>query len=296
MRMRVLLLGGGSRLGQALKSQAAAESITFETQECPEGGWQPDHVEGLLDAGQPQVVINLAYYHEQFQLGTQDALLLAGQHAFSERLISVCAARDIVPFLVSSARVFDGLKASPYSEKDEVGPADALGELQAALEKAALAATDRHLVLRFSWVLDDSPDGLLGRLMQQLCRQEVVELAEEWRGNPTPVEDAARVMLALLKQLDCEAPIHGIYHYGSSEVSSWISFAKSLIQELLASNRLDHDLLVQPVPFATQTMAGREPQNAALVCRRILMTCGVKPRAWRTQLPALLETFEFPSK
>lgn len=292
MRMRVLLLGEESRLGQALLGQAAAESITIEAERCPPGGWLPDVLESLFDRVCPDLVINLAHYHEQFQLGEQDALALAGQHAFAERVVDLCAVRGAIPFLLSSARVFDGLKSGLYSEKDEVAPGDPLGQLQASLEACARQATNRHLILRLSWVLDASLQGLLGRLLGQIHSGGPLQLAEEWRGNPTPVDDAARVMLALLKQLDCQASLFGTYHYGSSEASSWISFASSLIQELLATQRIERDPQVQPVPFSSQALAGREPQNASLASRRILMACGVKPRAWRTQLGPLLEALD----
>ena len=288
MRMRVLLLGKETRLGQALLAQAALESIHLHAPDMPVAGWSEDALAQLVSRQQCDLVVNLAFYHEQFQLGLLDEPVLARQRDFTSVLIDSCARHDVALFMLSSARVFDGLKSSAYSEKDPLAPSDPLGLMQAALEQQLRTATDRHVILRFSWLLDRSPDGLLGRLLAQLRSGEPVQLAEEWRGNPTPIDDAARVVLAILKQLDCDAPLYGTYHYGSSEVSSWISFAKSLAQELLASQQLDADPVVQPVSFASQQMAGREPQNAALACRRLLMAFGIKPRAWRAQLGALL--------
>lgn len=289
MRMRVLLLGEETLLGQTLLAQASLESIQIESIACPEGGWSIDLIEHVLLQQRPDMVINLAFYHEQFQLGVLDADQLATQFAFSRSLVDACAAHEVVMFVPSSARVFDGLKSTAYSEKDAVSPADPLGVAQAELEHYLRQVSDEHVILRFSWLLDRSADGLLGRLLGQIRSGDPVRLAEEWRGNPTPIDDAARVMLAILKQLDCDAPLYGTYHYGSAEVSSWISFAKSLAQELLATQQIEADPLVLPVAFSEQMMAGREPQNAALVSRRLLMAFGIKPRAWRAQLGALLQ-------
>lgn len=290
--MRVLLLGGESRLGQSLLSQAATESIRIDAPARPEGGWVPDIIDSCLDSSQPDLVIDLAFYHEQFQLSLQNEAQLASQLEFGERLVSACSARGITNFMVSSTRVFDGLKKATYTERDKPAPGESVGKLQATLEKLIRKTSDKHLILRFSWLLDSSVDGQLGRLLHQLHNQYPVQLAEEWRGNPTPVADAARVMLAVLKQLDCAAPVHGVYHYGSTEPTTWISFAQSLTQELLASHQLEKDPMIQPVPFNTQPMAGREPQNASLASRKILMTYGIKPRSWRTQLPDLLKNVE----
>lgn len=290
--MRVLLLGGESRLGQVLLSQAAAESIRIDAPDRPADGWVAGKVNDCLDRYQPDLVINLAYYHEQFQLSLHSEPQLAIQRAYGEQLVAACSSRHITQFMVSSTRVFDGLKKATYTERDKPTPGETLGALQATLEKQIRESNERHLILRFSWLLDSSPDGQLGRLLDQLQHQDPVQLAEEWRGNPTPVADAARVMLAILKQLDCDAPVHGVYHYGSTEPTTWISFAQSVTQELLATHQLDKDPVIQPVPFNTQPMAGLEPQNASVVSRKILMTYGIKPRSWRTQLPELLKSFE----
>lgn len=287
MRMRVMLLGADNRLGQALTALAEAENIQLMTVGQPEGGWRAEALDGWL-AQQPDAVVNLTHYHEQFQLGVQDARTLQAQRAFDTALLAACQQRDVLLLMLSSARVFDGLKPAPYSEKDETAPADPLGAMQVELEQRLLA-WERHLILRLSWVLDSSAEGQLGRLLAQLCSAQPVTLAEEWRGNPTPVTDVARVILALLKQVDCDAPLYGIYHYGGAEVSSWISLAKALVQELLAAGYIEHDPLIQPVPFSSQPMAGKEPQNAALSGKRILHTFGIKPRAWRSQLAGLLE-------
>lgn len=288
MRMRVLLLGEETLLGQALLAQATMESIRLQTLGQPPGGWSNEVVDQALMRERPDLVVNLAFYHEQFQLGLLEQPALGEQRRFTNRLIESCVSHDCALFMPSSARVFDGLKTSAYSEKDPLAPSDPLGVLQAELEGRLRQASERHVILRFSWLLDRSADGLLGRLLAQMHSGEPVQLAEEWRGNPTPINDAARVILAILKQLDCDAPLYGTYHYGSSEVSSWISFAKSLAQELLASQQLDVDPIVQPVSFASQQMAGREPQNAALASRRLLMAFGIKPRAWRAQLSSLI--------
>lgn len=292
MRMRILLLEGNSSLGRALVRLATQEGIHIEAVDRPQAGWHRDQLAGWLAEYRADAVINLAYLHEQFQLGTTDPVELAALDDFTRHLAELCVRDQRLLVQPSSARVFDGLKATPYTEKDERSPGDSLGRVQAQLEKLIAARCPRYAVLRFSWLLDGSADGQLAKLVEQLYGEQPVLLAEEWRGNPTPVDDAARVVLAVLKQLDCEAPLSGIYHYGSTEPSSWISFAKSLAQELMASNKLDQDPVIRSIPFDKQTEVAWEPQNSVLASRRILMTFGVKPRAWRGQLGKLLASIE----
>lgn len=288
MRMRILLLGADSLLGQELLRLAAAEDITLEALERPAQGWQAEQLKGWFAQYQPDAVVNLAFYHEHFQLGCNDGEQLALQRQFGQELIALSKQADSLLFLLSSARVFDGLKTSGYTEKDATAPGDALGQLHVDLEMQLKEHCRRHIMLRLGWVLDTSRDGQLVKLLEQLHSGEPLQLAEEWRGNPTPVADAARVVLSILKQLDCTDALYGTYHYGSSEASSWISFAKSLVQELMASKQLEHVPAIRSVPFDRQLDSGWEPQNAVLISRRLLLTFGIKPRAWRAQLPELL--------
>ncbi|MEH6567185.1 MAG: sugar nucleotide-binding protein [Halopseudomonas sp.] len=287
MRMRVLLLGRESLLGQSLVQQAAAEDIEFlQVDEAAQ--WLPDAIDGWLDALTPDAVIDLAHYHQQFQLVSVDEARVAAHQAFAERLIDACAQRELLLCMLSNTRVYDGAKSTAYTEKDELRPIGTQGAAQAALDHHLAQRCPRHLLLRFSWLLDGSAEGMLMRLVKQLQAAQKVELAEEWRGNPTPVADAARVLLAVIKQSDCESQVYGVYHYGSAEVTSWISLAMSLGQELRGAHRLHQDPIIEPVAYASQAAARYEPQNAALNGRRLLHVFGIKPRAWRAGLSGLL--------
>ena len=287
--MRVLVLGAENSLGQALLTQAAAEFIQLEGVPRPEQGWLPEMADQLLNGAKPDLVLNLAFYREQFQLGVQAPEVLQAQKAFDERLIAGCAERGTTLMMLSSARVFDGLKTSAYIEKDAEAASGALGQLQLDLERSLRSQCAQHVILRFSWVLDPALDSPLGQLVTQMKAGVPLELAEEWRGNPTPVADAARVILSMLKQLDCAAPLYGTYHYGSSEATTWISFAQYVMQMLIGRGELPGDRTILPVAFDGVPMLAGRPQNAVLLGRKLLMVFGIKPRSWRTQMADLLD-------
>ncbi|SDT94243.1 sugar nucleotide-binding protein [Halopseudomonas salegens] len=288
MRKRVMLVGAETTLGQELEALAAMQGVTLLARSCPAAGWDAAELNSWLDQDRPDVVVNLAHFHQQFQCDVPAVADLQHLQAFHERLMEAATAHGCWLLMLSSARVFDGEKTTPYAEKDEVAPLDALGRLQHLLESELRRANDRHLILRLSWVLDNSADGHLQRLRHQLCAGDSLALAKEWRGNPTPVADVARVIFAMLRQVDCAAAVQGTYHYGSVEASSWISLAKSLAQELLASGELEQDPVIIPAPFFEQSMAGHQPQNAALTHKRLMHVFGIKPRPWRAQLVHLL--------
>ncbi|PZR76425.1 MAG: dTDP-4-dehydrorhamnose reductase, partial [Stutzerimonas stutzeri] len=231
MRMRLMLLGGGNALGQALIRLGAEEDIGFLAPRPPAQGWDAASLTQLLDDNRPDVVINLAYYYDWFQSGQPNEPALAAQERAVERLAELCQHHDFVLLQPSSYRVFDGARTTAYSEKDEVAPLDARGQALWRIEQSVRALCPRHVLLRFGWLLDDSRDGVLGRVLQRLEQSEAILLADDRRGNPTPVDDAARVILAVLKQLDCQAPLWGTYHYGCHEASTPLLVAQALLGE-----------------------------------------------------------------
>ena len=290
MRMRLLLLGGGNALGQALVRQGAEEDIGFLAPRPPEGGWEASSLTQLLDETRPDAVINLAYYFDWFQAEGFDAQRFARQERAVERLAELCQHHQIRLLQPSSYRVFDGVRATAYSEKEEPLPLGVRGQALWRFEQRVRATCPRHVLLRFGWLLDDSANGLLGRFLTRAAHDEPLLLADDRRGNPTPVDDAARVILAVLKQLDCQTPLWGTYHYGGHEATTSLALGQAVLSEArnFRSNLVDE---VSPQAHSARPDAAEEPQHAVLSCKKILHTFGIKPRAWRSGLPSLLDRY-----
>ena len=290
MQMRLLLLGGGNALGHALVRQGAEEDIRFLAPRPPEGGRDAPSLTQLIDDTRPDALINLAYYYDWFQAATACSARFAAQERAVERLAELCQHHAIVLLQPSSYRVFDGARATAYSEKDEPLPLGVRGQALWRIEQSVRATCPRHVLLRFGWLLDDSAEGLLGRFLQRSEAQAELLLADDRRGNPTPVDDAARVILAVLKQLDCQAPLWGTYHYGGQEATTALALGQAVLSEARAFRGLLLDEIKAQAHAARPDVAD-EPQHAVLACKKILHTFGVKPRAWRTGLPQLLDRY-----
>ena len=290
MRMRLMLLGGGNALGQALLRLGAEENVEFLAPQPPTQGWDPASLTTLLDEQRPQALVNLAYYHDWFQAEQVEVERLFVQERAIERLAELCLHHEIILLQPSSYKVFDGTRATAYSEKDDVRPLSLRGQALWRFEQLVRAVCPRHILLRFGWLLDESPDGRLGRLLKWAESGDELFLADDRRGNPTPVDDAARVILSVLKQLDCNAPLWGTYHYGGIEATTSLAMGQATLAEA-RRYRTELPQQLSPQAHAARPDAPEEPQHAVLACRKILNTFGIKPRAWRAGLPALLDRY-----
>ena len=290
MHLKIVLLGAGNALGQALIRQGAERDISFFVPRPQKGGWTPAALTELIEQVRPDIVINLAYYYDWFQAGRVESAKFAPQAKAVECLAQLCERYQSILIQPSSYRVFDGYRATAYSEMNDCNPLSPRGQALLAMEESVRSICVRHVIVRFGWLMDDSPEGMLGRVLQRAQAHESMEMADDRRGNPTPVDDAARILLAIVTQLDCDAPLWGTYQYGGQEAATTLAVAEAILQEARAW-RPSIQLDVIPRPHAHFEDAGIEPQHGVLDCKKITHVFGIKPRSWRTGLAELLDNY-----
>jgi len=282
--MRLLLVGSDNALGQALLRQTAGQSVDFVYLPAPDGGFTETSLTTRLDKERPQAVLNLASY-----INGLAATQLPEQERLSGYLADYCAKRDIILLQPSSYLVFDGTRAIAYDEQAPLAPLRSIGKAFARMEEQ-VRSCEKHILLRLGWLLDESRGGHLERFLKQVMQGGEMLASDDRRGSPTTVDDAARVLLAILKQLDCSAALWGTYHYGGHEASTALALYQAVLDEAKAFYpALSATLL--PTPHELCPDRQEEPQHAVLSCKKILETFGIKPRAWRVGLADVLARY-----
>jgi len=106
-------------------------------------------------------------------------------------------------------------------------------------------------------------------------------------GQPLAVTDLARVMRAIIQQLDCGAEVWGTYQYAGSEGISLYELGLAIA----GLPGIPEDLhLVDEVSGWGQL----EPVNTRLVCTKIRNTFGIKQVPWRIGLTDELTLLKGP--
>lgn len=176
-------------------------------------------------------------------------------------------------FQLSSCYVFDGRKQSGYITSNPGQPVNELGNWQWECEQALRGLLPRHIILRTGWSL-----GRFIRKVHESTRAgEVLALPGRWVGQPVAVRDLARVMAAVMLQLDCGAEVWGTYQYaGAEEISLYeLGLAIAGLPGIPEGMRV-----VDQVP----AWANLEPMNTTMICTKIRNTFGIKPLPWRSWL------------
>ncbi|MCG7201038.1 NAD(P)-dependent oxidoreductase [Marinobacter pelagius] len=180
---------------------------------------------------------------------------------------------DIALFQLSSCYVFDGRKQSGYITSNPGQPVNELGNWQWECEQALRSLLPRHIILRTGWSLAR----FIRKVQASTVAGETLSLPGRCRGQPVAVKDLARVMTAVILQLDCGAEVWGTYQYaGAEEINLYeLGLAIAGLPGIPEGIRV-----IDEVP----DWGHLEPVNTTMICTKIRNTFGIKQQPWRSGL------------
>jgi dTDP-4-dehydrorhamnose reductase len=213
----------------------------------------------------------------------------------------VCNEKDAKLIHFSTDYVFDGKKRAPYIEEDEAKPISVYGESKLAGEKNVLAAGNRHLVVRVSWVFGpDRPSFIDAMIKRAQENQNVFAIADKF-STPTYTHDIAQMLGRMLNDWSrrASAPdglgtgrLHGILHFANAGKCSWQEYAQWALD-------CCHDA---GVPLKARTVGAlklkemanwvaRRPAYSVLSTAKYTELTGAPPRAWREAVADYITRF-----
>lgn len=193
--------------------------------------------------------------------------------------IELLIQQDIPMVLLSSAKVFDYNEVGSLENDEMTGDATLI-----ALEDQARKQY-RHLIVRvnqpFSLITGDYAVQLLAKARSEECLRvdNLIRIA------PTPADDIAQVLHALLQQISCDESLWGTYHYCSVESTTEYAFAEALLAEARQYEDLAH------VQIEALDDDECQPTETILDSKLIKHTFGIKPKPWRQALSRLIRLY-----
>lgn len=206
----------------------------------------------------------------------------------AQTVAAACAQHGVLPVFLSCSRVFGGENKSSYDEGDSVCPADAEGRSWVEAERS-FAAIERRFILRVSWVIAPAGNNLLTRNLRLLTdalrggQQPAGGLGPQ-RGVPTHAEDVARVLIAVLRQIDMGAENWGEFHYAASDPCSEAEFSRHLARSLVRLGEVSKESVEALIDEADN----QDCVSAVITCKRIRDDFGIQARSWRSGMQAVV--------
>lgn len=273
MLPRLLVTGMQSSFAQSLFAVLHQSGLPLVDVQLQDVAYEQVTVEQNINT---TCILNLAVFTDEYQQALIDTQLA----------VDYCKKMDLPIIHLSSYRVFSGDKKNVHNEKDQPHPASAEDQQLLQLEEI-VSGLEKSIILRTSWLIGSRGNNLLTRLLGALLDGSQVEVHRRLRGAPTTVDDLARVLLALVKQIGCAAENWGVMHYCSSDHCSEEEFAEQVLQYLI-QNQL---LTAEP---SLQLIGGDDDEqmaSAILGCRRLRDGFGIQARSWRPNLLLMIKNW-----
>jgi dTDP-4-dehydrorhamnose reductase len=203
-------------------------------------------------------------------------------------LAGLCKAHGARFVHVSTDYVFDGQDSAPRNESDPAVPVNIYGRTKLEGERAVMAVSPDHLVIRVSWLFGPDKPSFPDSILQRAMKSDRVEAIADKHSTPTYTEDLASWIECLLH----EPRASGVLHLCNSGAASWQSYGQAVLD--LASEigfklrtPVVHPVLRRDFP----EFKAERPEFTLLDTTRFQQLTGVTPRHWKKALEEYLRGY-----
>ncbi|MDI4658718.1 dTDP-4-dehydrorhamnose reductase [Xanthobacter autotrophicus] len=285
---RILLFGAGGQLGREVTGLAAACGIDLvglghDALDIAD----PVAVARAIEAVRPDALINAAAYTAVDKAETEPELA-ARINAFAPGLIAERCARYRTPLVqVSTDYVFDGTKTGAYVEADPIAPLGVYGRTKAAGEAAVRAASERHVIVRTSWVYGAHGNNFLKTMLRLAAEQDLLKVVSDQRGCPTATRDLAEAVLAAADAAARGDARWGTYHFAGTGATSWHGFASAIVAA--AAGHTGRKPQISPITTADYPTPAKRPKNSELASDLFERSFGVRALPWEQRVSEVVD-------
>src|SRR3989338_4056029 len=249
----------------------------------------PTSVRKAVAETKPDIVLHLAAATDVDRCEQEPDWAYHNNAVGTQNVALACQATDAVMIYISTAGVFWGDKAEPYTEFDVPNPANVYGQAKLAGEHIVTSLLRRYYIVRAGWMVgggrkDKKFVGKIANLIIVEGKNPVRVVSDKF-GTPTYGKDLLSGIHRLL-----ETGYYGLYHMANKGVCSRYDVALEL-QKILG--RQDIEML--PVSSALFPLPAPRARSEAMrnLKLELLGLDGMRP--WQDALGEYVTTEFFPA-
>lgn len=305
MQRIIIILGAGGRLGAALTREYRRDfqAIGFNHAELDLANLnQLEQRLGHLDF---DLLINCAALTnvDYCESHREEAFVT---NAEAPRVMAkVCEAKGAKLIHISTDYVFDGEKREPYLEEDEARPISVYGESKREGERRVLATSDRHLVLRVSWVFGPDRPTFVDNLLKLARKTEKIAAVADKFSTPTYTKDIAEMLRPIVagdadpgrtaagdRGWNKDRGYSGILHFTNAGACSWQVWAQHALDCCRAAGMPMKAEHVDALSLAEmQNFVAKRPVHTVLSSAKFSALTGTQPRHWREAVAEYIRNY-----
>lgn len=288
--MKVLVTGAGGQVGSEVLrlAQDDFEVVGFDRHRLDIT--EAEQVKHRFDECTPDLVVNCAAYTAVDRAEDEPG----AAHRVNAEALGVlgraCRDRGIGIIHLSTDYVFDGTKDGAYVEEDVPNPLNVYGASKLAGEEVLRAATDRHLILRVSWVFGRIGRSFVDTMLRLAGERREISVVDDQIGAPSPAVEIAAAVRRIAKAGDTRENAWGTYHFSTMPALSWCQFARAIIDAGIESGLLASRPAVHAISSLEWPAKAPRPHNSSLDSARLAEIFNLVPPAWEPSLKAYVES------
>ncbi len=288
--MKILLTGCSGQLGRELKRSLASLGELVACDRSQLDLSDPKSLRETVRSIVPTVIINAAAYTAVDKAEAEPAIADAINAAAPGILAEEAKASGALLIHYSTDYVFDGAKATPYTEDDVPAPLSAYGRSKLDGELAIVASDCRHLIFRTSWVFGLHGANFMKTMLRLGRERDELRVIGDQFGAPTWSRHLADVTALVLARRE---PPSGVYHLTAAGETSWHGYAEAIFAEARIAGLIDKTPMVRRITSADFPLPAPRPANSRLDCSRFQRDFDLQLPDWRSGLVDCLADARF---
>jgi dTDP-4-dehydrorhamnose reductase len=277
--MRIAVIGSGGRLGAALARTWSREGDTIIGFDHASLDLADDaQLRAKIEPLDFDVLVNCAALTNVDYCETHEREAMRINADAVRTIGLICSAKGRRCLHISTDYVFDGEKREPYTESDPAIPLGIYAASKLAGERALLETSERHLVIRVSWVFGPDRPSFVDQIVQKARETgQLSAVADKWAA-PTFTLDAARLLRPLLS----DVPAEGILHLCNTGSCTWQEYGQHAIDYAASIGIPLKGRTVAPQRMADlKAFIARRPVYTVMSTARLTELTGLVPRTWQ---------------
>ncbi|MFN3459066.1 MAG: dTDP-4-dehydrorhamnose reductase [Novosphingobium sp.] len=279
--MKALITGVNGQLGKALLATRPERWTCVALDRTALDLSDADAVARVVDAEQPDLVLNAAAYTAVDRAESEPDLAHAINAGAPGAFAKALAGSGKCLVYVSTDFVFDGASGRGYQPGDARNPQSVYGASKAAGEDSAGAEA---IIVRTSWVYAAGGANFVRTMLRLMRERDELRVVADQIGSPTWATGLAQTLWGLAEK---DQP--GIYHHRDAGVASWYDFAVAIAEEGEALGLIPRIPAITPIATADYPTPAKRPSFSVLDVSATRALLGDAHVHWRTNLKTMLK-------
>jgi dTDP-4-dehydrorhamnose reductase len=287
--MNLLVTGSNGQLGWEICRQGKERGVSIIPLDIPEFDiTDQTAVSKAVSESEYDVVVNCAAYTAVDKAESEQKTAFAVNSDGPSYLAASCNQKGIPLIHISTDYVFDGSKAGPYLETDNVGPIGIYGRSKAEGEEKVRQILKEHIIIRTSWLYGVHGNNFVKTMLNLGRERDEIRVVADQSGCPTFAADLAGAILEIaLKIENGQRNSWGSYHYCGGGRTTWFAFASKIFEIAKTYEQLKIEKVI-PIRTAEYPTAAARPLNSVMDCSLLTCNFNVSQPLWEDSLENML--------